>query len=247
VAEEERSKRLGSKVLVVVAHPDDVDFAAAGTIALWRRNSAAITYCMVTSGELGGADPDCPPEKMAVTRRAEQTAAAHVLGVTDIRFLGYPDGEVAATARLRRDICRVIREVRPDRLVTHSPEIAWEFLVVSHPDHRATGEAAISAAYPDATNPRAHPLLRRDEGLGPWHVPELWIMGSPHPNHFVDITDVFELKLAALGSHASQGVLDAPEAAARLRQRQGSVAAHGGLPHDRLAEPFQVVRSGNLG
>ena len=192
------------RVLVVTAHPDDVDFGAAGSVAMWTDAGVEVTYCIVTDGEAGGADRSVARHVMAETRRAEQTAAAKAVGVTDLVFLGYPDGRVEATLDLRRDLSRVIRQVRPDRVVTQSPDRNYQRIYASHPDHLAAGEAALCAVYPDARNPFAHVELLEDEGLEPWSVPEVWLMAATNPDRFVDITDVVERKLDALRSHVSQ-------------------------------------------
>ena len=155
---------------------------------------------------------------MAALRQDEQRAAAAVVGVSDVRFLGHPDGMVVANRELRRDISRVIRQVRPERVLAQSPERNLEFVFASHPDHLATGEAALDAVYPDARNPFAHPELLNDEGLEPWSVPELWIMGpgAAHAGVAVDTTDTLERKVAALLSHKSQ--LPDPDAVAQRVQ-----------------------------
>jgi LmbE family N-acetylglucosaminyl deacetylase len=231
------------RVLVVVAHPDDIDFGAAGTVSSWTAAGVEVAYCICTSGDAGGFD-DTPRERMGPLREAEQTAAAAVLGVTDVRFLGYPDGRLAPSLELRRDLSREIRRVRPQRVLAPSPEIAWNRLGASHPDHRAAGEAALAAVYPDARNPFAHPELAA-AGLDAWTVPELWLMGAPdeRQNHAVDVTDLFDRKIAALREHVSQtGHL--PDLAERLRRMHLTTAARLGLPEGRLAEAFQVVRIG---
>ncbi len=138
------------RVLVVTAHPDDVDFGAAGTVATWTDAGYEVTYCIVTDGDAGGFDPDVPRSEIAGIRQAEQRAAAAEVGVTDVRFLGYPDGRLYVTHELRRDISRVIREVRPQRVVTQSPDRNYARIYASHPDHLATGEAVLCAVYPDA-------------------------------------------------------------------------------------------------
>src|SRR5580698_3610738 len=137
-----------SRILVIAAHPDDVDFGSAGTIAGWTDAGIAVTYCVVTDGDAGGSDPSVSRPDMAVLRRAEQTAAAKQVGVHDVRFLGYPDGRVEATIGLRRDLARVIRLLRPDRVMCQSPERNYLRMGVSHPDHRAVGTAALDAVYP---------------------------------------------------------------------------------------------------
>ncbi|MEU7171984.1 MULTISPECIES: PIG-L deacetylase family protein [Micromonospora] len=225
------------RALVVVAHPDDVDFAAAGTVARWTAAGATVVYCVVTDGEAGFDDDAGDRRVRASIRRAEQLAAGRAVGVTDIRFLGCPDGELTVSLDLRRDITRVIREVRPNRVLTHSPEIAWEMPAASHPDHRATGEATLGAVYPDARNPLAHRRLLTDEKLAAWPVRELWVMGGPRSNHHPDITDTFDRKVAALRAHRSQ-VGDAGVLVERLRDRHADLAGATGLPAGRLAERF---------
>jgi LmbE family N-acetylglucosaminyl deacetylase len=223
---------------VVTAHPDDVDFGAAGTVAVWTAAGIEVSYCVCTSGEASG---DGSP-RMAEVREAEQRAAAEHVGVKDITFLGYPDGAVTPSLELRRDIARVIRRVCPDRVLTWSPEINWDFVPTTHPDHRAVGEAAFAAVYPDARNPYAHRSLLDEEGLEPWTVRELWLADGPDRlrNQAVDITDAFGKKMAALGCHLSQ-----PGAAAaiehQMRQSHAATATRFGFGDGRLAECFQVV------
>jgi LmbE family N-acetylglucosaminyl deacetylase len=232
-----------SRILVIVAHPDDVDFGAAGTVATWTDAGIDVTYCIVTDGDAGGSDPSVSRPDMAVLRRAEQTAAAKHVGVTDLRFLGYPDGRVEATIGLRRDLARVIRQVRPDRVVCPSPDRNFARIGTSHPDHRAVGSAALDAVYPDSRNLFAFPELLADEKLEPWTVREVWISGGPSPDHYVDITDTFSRKVAALRSHQSQ-VGDRDGLEDLLRGWLQRAAAQGGLPEGRLAEQFQVLDTG---
>src|SRR5580658_8179418 len=155
------------RVLVFTAHPDDVDFGAAGTVARWTDAGLEVTYCVVTDGDAGGQDDGFPRAEVPSLRRAEQVAAAKCVGVHDVRFLGYPDGRVEATLALRRDLARVIRQVRPDRVVCPSPERSYTRIGIGHPDHRAVGSAALDAVYPDARNPFAFPELREREALPP--------------------------------------------------------------------------------
>ena len=227
------------RALAVMAHPDDVDFSAAGTIATWTDAGIEVTYLMVTDGDAGGFDDDLPRSEMAPLRRAEQVAAAKCVGVTDVRFLGYPDGRVEATLGLRRDIARVIRQVRPDRVVIPSPERNYERIHAGHPDHRAVGSAALDAVYPDARNPYAFPELRT-EGLDAWTAREVWISGGPALDHYVDITGVFDRKVAALRAHASQ-ISHHDDLEGMLRGWHSANARRGGLGDGRLAEAFQIV------
>ena len=227
-----------SQVLAIAAHPDDLDFGAAGTIATWTSAGIDVVYCIVTDGDAGGFDETFPRTEMGPLRRAEQTAAAKCVGVHDVRFLGYPDGRVEPTIGLRRDLARVIRQVRPERVVCPSPERNYARVGTSHPDHRAVGSAALDAVYPDARNPFAFPELVGDEGLAAWAVREVWIAGSPAPNHYVDVTGTFPRKIAALRAHESQtGHLTGLED--RLRERLAATARSAGLGDGHLAEAFQ--------
>jgi LmbE family N-acetylglucosaminyl deacetylase len=228
-----------ARILVIVAHPDDVDFGQAGTVATWTDAGIEVVYCIVTNGDAGGSDVSVSRADMAVLRQAEQIAAAKCVGVSDVRFLGYPDGRVEASLDLRRDLARVIRQVRPDRVTCPSPERNYARIPTSHPDHRAVGSAALDAVYPDARNPFAFPELAAD-GLEPWTVHQVWIVGGPQPDRFVDITDSFERKIAALRAHESQtGHMD--NLADMLRGWLSRAAEMGGLPEGRLAEAFQTI------
>ncbi|CAM05853.1 LmbE family N-acetylglucosaminyl deacetylase [Saccharopolyspora erythraea NRRL 2338] len=229
------------RALVVAAHPDDVDFGSAGTVASWTAAGMRVTYCICTNGDAGGFDATARAD-MPVIRQQEQRAAAAAVGVTDVHFLGYRDGQVSADLQLRRDITRMIRTVRPDRVLTHSPEINWARIAMSHPDHRAVGEATLAAVYPDARNEFAHPDLLLQHGLRPWLVPELWMSEAPdeRANRAVDITDHFEAKLAALSAHRSQtGHLDDLEGS--IRRHLARTAERHGMTVGRLAEAFHVV------
>jgi LmbE family N-acetylglucosaminyl deacetylase len=228
------------RALVVVAHPDDADFGSAGTLATWAAEGTEVTYCLCTDGDAGGFDPDVPRDAIAGIRQEEQRAAAKEVGAHEVVFLGYPDGQLVPSFELRRDITRVIRQVRPDRILIQSPEIMWDRLPASHPDHRAAGEAALAAVYPDARNPFTHTSLLRDEGLEAWTVHDLWVMGSATPNHWVDITDVFDRKVAALRRHTSQ-TAHMDDLEERLRSWGSVQAAAAGLPEGRLAEGFRRV------
>jgi LmbE family N-acetylglucosaminyl deacetylase len=228
---------------MVTAHPDDVDFGSAGTVAAFTAAGLEVTYCVVTNGDAGGSDREMSRTEMAALRQDEQRAAAAVVGVSDVRFLGHPDGMVQATIELRRDISRVIRQVRPQRVVTQSPERNWDFIYASHPDHMAAGEAAVCAVYPDARNPFAHPELLQGEELEPWTVNELWIMGPGKPSSAiaVDTTATVERKVAALMCHKSQ--LPDPDAIAeRIRLGARAQAGVAGLPEGNSAEIFSVTR-----
>jgi LmbE family N-acetylglucosaminyl deacetylase len=232
------------RVLAVAAHPDDLDFGASGTIASFIDAGIEVTYLLCTYGDQGGFD-DTPRERMPAIREAEQRAAAKAIGVSDVRFLtGYRDGWLEPTFDLQRDIVRVIRQVRPQRMLSQSTERYWDRLGASHPDHLAAGEAAIRAVYPAARNPFAWPELLDDEGLEPWSVGEVWLMAHPTTDHPVDITETFDRKLAALRAHVSQTGHLGDGLEERLRQWGGHVAAEAGLPQGRLAEAFRIISIG---
>jgi LmbE family N-acetylglucosaminyl deacetylase len=229
------------RILVVTAHPDDVDFGAAGSVGVWTGAGLEVAYCIVTDGDAGGSDLAMPRDEMAKIRREEQLAAAAEVGVTDVTFLGFPDGRLTLDLELRKAITAVIRRFRPDRVVAQSPERNWTRIYASHPDHLAAGEAAVCAVYPDARNPFAFPELLA-EGLEPHVVPELWIMATERADRIVDATDTYERKLAALRSHRSQ-VGDGEQIDALLRGWMGGTALAAGLPEGRLAEAFHVVNT----
>ncbi|WBB66477.1 PIG-L deacetylase family protein [Micromonospora sp. WMMD812] len=229
------------RALAVFAHPDDVEFGCAGTIAGWVDEGIEVAYLIATRGDAGGFD-ETERAEMPRLREAEQRAAAAAVGVRQVEFLdGYADGTLAPTLGLRRDITAMIRRFRPDRVLTSSPLRRWEQLTgPSHPDHLAIGEATTCAIYPDARNRFAHPDLLA-EGLEPWVVREVWYAGGPGPDHIVDMTDRFDRKVAAMRAHRSQtGHFDVET---WIRDRLTTVADNAGLPPGRLAEAFTVLRT----
>jgi LmbE family N-acetylglucosaminyl deacetylase len=232
---------LPERVLVVTAHPDDVDFGAAGTVASWTASGVSVAYCVCTDGQAGGFDRDVPRERIPEIRRDEQRAAAAVVGVHDVRFLGHVDGELEPTRELVREIVRVIRSVRPQRVVLPNPERWWDRIAASHPDHLAAGEAAIRAVYPFARNPFAFPELLA-EHLEPWTVSEVWVSAVPDPTVFVDVTDTFELKIEAIMAHASQHP-EPDRVRPMVREWLAANAERAGWPQGRLAEAFRVHRT----
>ncbi len=229
------------RVLVITAHPDDVDFGAAGTVAAWTEQGVHVAYCVVTDGDAGGFDPDVPRSKIPEIRRAEQEAAAKVVGVNDVTFLAYPDGRLTATIELRRDLARVIRRERPQRVLCPSAERNLARIYASHPDHLAAGEAAICAVYPDARNAFAFPELMK-EGLDAHTVREVWIMAGPRRDTYVDITATIESKVSALMCHVSQ-LPDPASTRDRMFAWGREVATEAGWGDDRLAEGFLFVNT----
>ena len=228
------------RALVVTAHPDDVDFGAAGTVARLVGAGTEVHYLVLTDGDAGGFDPAVDRSLIPGIRRAEQISAASKVGVKDVEFLGYPDGRLEVTFALRRQIARKIREVRPSLVISNSPERDLTRIFASHPDHLASGEATISAVYPDARNPFAYPELLADLGLEPWTVTEMWLMASPQSDLFVDVTDHLETKLAAIRAHASQ-LPDFESTSVRVAGMLSGMALKAGLPEGSKAEGFQAV------
>jgi LmbE family N-acetylglucosaminyl deacetylase len=231
-----------SSVLVITAHPDDVDFGAAGTIAGWTDAGVSVAYCIVTDGDAGGFDPAVPRSAIAGIRQDEQRAAAKAVGVDEVCFLGYPDGRLVASLDLRRDLSREIRRHRPEVVVCQSPVRDFNRIFASHPDHLAAAEAAVCAVYPDARNPFTFTELI-DEGFEAHTVSQVWIMGGPTPNRYVDTTAQFERKLAALRCHVSQHQ-DPDAMAARVRGWNESLAVAAGFDAGCTAEGFQVMITG---
>ncbi|GCE16477.1 PIG-L deacetylase family protein [Dictyobacter kobayashii] len=197
--------------MVVVAHPDDAEFDSAGAAALWAREGWDVYYVICTDASGGGPDAatDVSAEarrRVSQTRMEEQRAAANILGIKDVIFLGYPDGCLQPGLDLRRSIVRQLRTYCPSRVICQSPERSWtpELIIPRyHPDHLAAGEAALAAVYPASQNPWDFPELL-DEGLRPHKVSEVYITGAPVQNHSIDISSTIDIKLAALRAHASQ-------------------------------------------
>ncbi len=186
------------RIMVIMAHPDDVDFICAGTVAVYTAAGARVEYVLATSGNRGSHDPEMTPEKLAAIREAEQLAAAEVLGVAEVTFLRHNDGEVEANIPMRRELAHIIRKGRPDIVLTFDP---WQHYQV-HPDHRAIGQATLDAIA-DARMPMYYPEQITDE-VRDHRVRDVLFFSTEHPNHWVDITSTIEKKIAALKCHASQ-------------------------------------------
>jgi LmbE family N-acetylglucosaminyl deacetylase len=228
-------------VLVVCAHPDDVDFGAAGTVAALTAAGSTVSYCLVTSGEAGSDHLPIDADELRALREKEQTEAASRVGVTDLTFLGFPDGQVEATIALREAITAVIRRTRPEVVISQSPDRNYDRIYASHPDHLAAGEATLCAVYPDSRNPFTFTELM-DEGHEPWTVREVWMGAFSSPNRFVDITDTIEMKIAALRRHVSQ-LPNAEETMERVRQWTTATAKAAGLPDGSFAEGSMVIET----
>ncbi|HEY8819999.1 MAG TPA: PIG-L deacetylase family protein [Dehalococcoidia bacterium] len=189
--------------LVVGAHPDDPDFGAGGTAALWSRDGWEFYYLVCTNGSKGSADPDMDPVKLIEFRRTEQRAAAQALGVVDCFFLDGVDGELQPTREFLGHVVRYIRTLKPDAVFTHSTEIVIRNSFINHTDHRCTGQVTLDAIYPAARDILNFPEQIAD-GLEPHKVLDIYIWGSNEPNFTVEIGEVADVKVDALTHHMTQ-------------------------------------------
>jgi LmbE family N-acetylglucosaminyl deacetylase len=193
-----------ASALVVAAHPDDIEFACSGTVARWVSEGARVTYALLTNGAAGSSDPEMTRERLAELREAEQRAAAKVLGVDQVEFLGYEDGLLEASLEVRKEVVRLIRRVRPEVVVTTDPTTRYfADRYINHPDHRAAGEATLAAIIPGSDTRLAYPELL-DEGLEPVKLVGVMLMMNTEPNLVVDIGDFIDKKVESLRCHVSQ-------------------------------------------
>lgn len=194
------------KVLVVGAHADDIDVTAGGTVAAWTQAGAGVEYLVITDGSKGSAEADMDSARLVRLRQAEQQAAAEILGAHKVHFLGYEDGLLEVTMDLKRDIVRVIREVRPDTVVVMDPTMIYseEYGYINHPDHRAAGQATLDAVFPLARDHLSFPDLLTHDHLEPHKVSHVLLTHFNKQNCWVDISQTFDLKLTAMLKHASQ-------------------------------------------
>lgn len=214
-----------ASALVLFAHPDDGEFMCGGTVAAWTKEGTAVHYCVVTDGSAGSNELGVTREGLAPIREAEQRAAADVLGVTSVSFLGFRDGDLEVNLDTRRAVTRVVRRVRPEVIVAQDPSRLWfGNRYINHWDHKQAGTLALCAVMPDAPSRPQFPELL-DEGLEPFDVQHLWL-GSDEPDMFVDISDTMETKLQALACHVSQGTDDAEE---WVRERARELGELGGM------------------
>jgi len=185
--------------MVVTAHPDDAEFGVAGTVARWTREGKQVVYVVCTNGDKGTSDRSLKPAELTKIRRKEQEAAARTLGVSEVIFLGYPDQELEDTAEFRKQIVRLIRMYRPKSIVTSDPYRRYLW----HRDHRIAGQVTLDAVFPYARDHLAYPDLL-EEGLEPHKVEEMFFWAAEEVNYRSDITNTFDLKIAALRCHESQ-------------------------------------------
>ncbi|MGH7692324.1 MAG: PIG-L deacetylase family protein [Candidatus Dormibacteria bacterium] len=224
--------------LVVVAHPDDAEFGSAGTVARWTQEGAEVNYVILTDGAAGAADQEVDLAQLARVREVEQRRAADVLGVGDVLFLHQPDGELKVSSELRRELVRLIRRYRPDRVICQNAVRNYSNLYGNHPDHLAAGQLAIEAIYPYSRNPHAYPELLR-EGLAPHSVREVLVTGTDSPDYFVDVTATVQRKLEALAEHRTQH-RPGEDFSARVLERMSKMGEPYGMAY---AESFRRLSS----
>jgi LmbE family N-acetylglucosaminyl deacetylase len=229
------------RAMVIAAHPDDIEFVVAGTVAKWVRAGTRARYVLVTSGDAGSQEPGITREELARIREKEQRAAARAVGVDDVVFLGYHDGEVEPTLALRRDLVREIRRFRPDAVICYDPtRLLIGDRYINHPDHRAVGQAALDAIAPAAAMPLAFVELRK-EGLEPHRVKEVLVASTFDPNAWIDISDTIEQKVEALRQHASQ-FPDGWDPEEMLREWASESGEKVGVPYAEAFRRIVLVR-----
>lgn len=219
------------RTLVVMAHPDDAELSSGGSVARWVKEGCEVRYVICTNGDKGTKDPDLSPHQLAQIREQEQEMAAAVLGVSRVIFLRHRDGELEATLAFRQQLATLIRDVRPQRLVTHDP---WRHYLI-HPDHRAVGTTVVDAVV------AARDYLFLPElaalGLKPHPPQELLFTFPDQPDFFVDITSTLERKLEAIAQHRSQ-MERSTNWQERIRERAQQAGEKANCPY---AEAFKRV------
>jgi LmbE family N-acetylglucosaminyl deacetylase len=222
-------------VLGIAAHPDDLDFGAAGTMAKYAAAGAQVHYLLLTDGSKGSSDHAITTTDLIKRRQAEQRAACTLIGGTDVHFLDYPDGGLEPNMDVKQDVVRVIRTLKPDVVIAWDPSVYYvaEMGFINHPDHRAAGQVALDAVYPLARDHLSFPEVYA-EGLEPHKVSTILLMNLAKNNFVVDISNTINTKMAAIAAHPSQ--LSDVEL---TKQRFMRLASEFGAPYGyRYAEPF---------
>jgi LmbE family N-acetylglucosaminyl deacetylase len=227
------------KILVILAHPDDPEFFCGAALARWARAGHEIHYFLLTCGDKGFNDPAAEKNLVCTTRQAEQQAAANIIGAKSVRFLGLDDGYLVPSLDLRREVVRVIRQVKPDILVTSDPThlFAGDYYI-NHPDHRYAGQVVLDAVFPAAGNPFFFPELMKDEGLQPHSPREVWVSLTGCPNVILDVTSTWEIKIQALLEHKSQ-IGDPEKFIERMRARKSDRSTE---EDEYYEEKFHIIK-----
>jgi LmbE family N-acetylglucosaminyl deacetylase len=226
--------------MVIGAHPDDPDFGSGGTVAKWIKEGIKVIYVICTNGDKGSSDPEMTSEKLAEIRTKEQLAAATVLGVTEVVFLGYPDGGLEETDIFRGQLVRLIRKFRPDTVITHDPYRKY----MNHHDHRIAGQVALDAIFPYARDILFYPEHRK-EGLTPYKVKDVFLAGAEEPNTFMDIAATFDIKTKAIACHVSQigdHAADFEQWAAEHKKRMVAMMGRPDMPYCEAFRKLEIRR-----
>jgi LmbE family N-acetylglucosaminyl deacetylase len=226
-------------ILAIVAHPDDVDVISGGTISKWVKEGAHVVYCVISDGIAGLIGTNMNNDEEKNIRRQEQKQAATILGVKNVIFLGQPDGQIMPSLDLRFKLATIIRQVKPNKVLTHSPVFNPKSIRYSHPDHLAVGQAVIAAVFPDARTPQA--FMGTDlTSLEPHVVAEVWMMGMTVPNTYIDITSFINTKIEAVLMHKSQ-LSDYGDVSEYFYSWGRELATEAGHSDKSLAEAFYVM------
>lgn len=224
-------------ILAIGAHPDDIDISCSGTIAKWVKEGAKAYYLVLTDGSKGSEDLRISTKELIKIRREEQQKAAEIIGAEKVIFLDFIDGELENTPALRKQIVKIIRQIKPTTVFCFDPTLFYDEtrMMVNHPDHRKAGETALDCVYPFARNARTFPELL-DECLEPHIVSELLMVNFSKANYFVDIKTTIDKKIAALTSHKSQ-FKDVAEFGQMIKQ-MNKLVGQGSKPKMSYAEGF---------
>ncbi len=226
-----------SSALVLFAHPDDAEFMCGGTIAKWTRAGCEVHYVVCTDGSAGSNEPGANRADVAPIREREQRAAAEVLGVASVTFLGELDGLLEVTAATRKKVTREVRRLRPEVLVAPDPARLWSGQgYINHWDHKQAGLLALTAVMPDAPTRVMFQELE-DEGIEPYEIPNLWL-SSNEPDTYVDITKTIDIKIQALAQHVSE---EGEAAAPWVRERARLVGEEAGVEYAEAFKAFRFV------
>ena len=226
-----------ASALVLFAHPDDAEFMCGGTVAKWTREGCVVHYVVCTDGSAGSNDPGARREDVTPVREREQRAAADVLGVQSVTFLGEIDGMLEVNLATRRKVCREVRRLRPEVLVAPDPSRLWFGSgYINHWDHKQAGLLALTAVMPDAPTRVMFDELEQ-EGIEPYEVPNLWL-SSNESDTYVDITDTIDVKIAALAAHVSE---EGEAAAPWVRERARETGAAAGCEYAEVFKAFRFV------
>jgi LmbE family N-acetylglucosaminyl deacetylase len=230
-------ERSFSSALVVFAHPDDAEFMCGGTIAKWTRAGCEVHYVVCTDGSAGSNEPGANRADVAPIREREQRAAAEVLGVASVTFLGQTDGLLEVTPETRKLVTREVRRLRPEVLVAPDPSRLWSGQgYINHWDHKQAGLLALTAVMPDAPTRVMFQELEQ-EGIEPFEVPNLWLVAN-EPDTYVDITETIDTKIAALAQHVSE---EGEAAAPWVRERARTVGEEAGVEYAEAFKAFRFV------